>query len=135
MINPQIQELLDTVTVAGLATVNADASPWATAIHFTHDDQFFYWFSPESATHSLNIARHASISLTVWSADESQGLYGLYLQSKAEKTDDLETAKAAYIAKFKAFPESFAPYAAYRAPLGSIDPVRSNGKLWYLSHQ
>lgn len=133
--NSQIQKLLDTVPVAGLATINLDGTPWATALHFAHDGQYLYWFSSDSAIHSINIAHNPKVSLTLWSPDESQGLCGIYLQSRAEKTADRKCVEEAYLAKFGAIPESFIPYDVYRAPLGQIDPAKSNDQLWYIVGQ
>lgn len=130
--NPQIQQILDTIPVAGLATINADGSPWATPIHFTHDNQYLYWFSKSSTTHSTNIGRDSRVSLTIWSPDESQGLAGVYLLSQAQQTSDRQAAEEAYLAKFGEIPEVFTTYAVYLAPLGQINSVKSNGQLWYL---
>lgn len=133
MISSPIQKILNTVPVAGLATINPDGSPWATALHFAHDRQYLYWFSSDKVIHSTNIAHNPRVSLTIWSPDESQGLCGIYLQSKAEKVANRESAEEAYLAKFGAIPDGFIPYDVYRVPLGQIDTAKSNGQLWYMT--
>ena len=133
--NPQIQEILAMVPIAALATTNSEGVPWSTPLHFSHDEQFLYWFSPASTEHSRNIEDNHLVSLTIWSPDESKGLAGVYLQSQAVESDERRAAENTYLAKFGEIPESFLACNVYRAPLGTVDTDKSNGQLWYLVNQ
>ena len=50
--NELAKEILDTVEVGALATVNVDRSPLVTPLHFARLDNSIVWISEPTARHS-----------------------------------------------------------------------------------
>lgn len=131
--NDEIRAIFTETVLGTLATVNTDGSPWATALHVVADDEAVYWFSSEAVQHSQNLARDGRASLSVFSADESKGPTGVYLNGTVETLDD-EARAAAYakaVQRLGALPASFATATAYRLRVGTLDEQKSRGRCWY----
>lgn len=128
--NPQIREILDSIPVVHLATINKQGTPWASVLHFAADDEYVYWFSADDAQHSQNIDRDPKVSLNVWNRGDE--LEGVYIQTKAELAPDRGDAIQAYQSKFSDLPGSVASQNAYRAALGNLDLAKTRDSLFYL---
>lgn len=125
--------LLQNNILGVLATVNDDGSPRATPLHLFADDHTLYWFSKETAQHSLNIARDARVSISVFSPDESQGIAGVYIQGTALQLDAAGVNNATQIVtkRLGMLPKVYEGAAAYSLPLGTFDEQKSSGNCWY----
>ena len=64
--NELAKEILDTVEVGALATVNADRTPLVTPIHFARLDDSIIWISEPTARHSVNAFRSGKAEFVVW---------------------------------------------------------------------
>ena len=60
----RVDELLDRIEHATIATVSADGRPWNTPVYFARDRDFLYWSSRRDAEHSTNI-RHNGLAFVV----------------------------------------------------------------------
>jgi nitroimidazol reductase NimA-like FMN-containing flavoprotein (pyridoxamine 5'-phosphate oxidase superfamily) len=131
--NDDIRAIFTDTVLGTLATVNADGSPWATALHVVADDEAVYWFSSEMVQHSQNIVRDGRASLSVFSPDESQGPTGVYLNGSVETLDDAGRSAAYVLAERRigTLPPSFAAATGYRLRFGDLDTQKSRGRCWY----
>jgi nitroimidazol reductase NimA-like FMN-containing flavoprotein (pyridoxamine 5'-phosphate oxidase superfamily) len=80
----RVDELLDRIEHATIATVSADGRPWNTPVYFARDRDSFYWISRRNAQHSTNI-RHNGLAFVVIfdsSRDDSTGA-GVYIEATA----------------------------------------------------
>jgi hypothetical protein len=81
----QLQQLLQTIPYATIATVSSDGQPWNSPVVARFDDRLtMYWVSWKDNRHSQNIASEPRIFVVVYDSKmaEGQGV-GLYLQMRA----------------------------------------------------
>ncbi len=64
--NELAKEILDTVEVGALATVNADRTPLVTPLHFARFGNSIIWISEPTARHSENAFRNGKAEFVVW---------------------------------------------------------------------
>lgn len=131
--NEQARAVLDENILGVLATVNDDGTPWASPIHVVTDGEAVYWFSSENTTHSRNSVNRPTVSLAVFSPDESNGPTGVYFNGTVEKVPDEERSRivALYANRAGSFPPAFDGAAAYRLMIGYQDEDKSTGRCWY----
>jgi nitroimidazol reductase NimA-like FMN-containing flavoprotein (pyridoxamine 5'-phosphate oxidase superfamily) len=129
----EAQKVLNDNLVGAIATLNEDGSPWVTPVHIVADDSSVYWFSKETAQHSLNAARNAQVSLTLFSPDLSHGPKGVYIQGKVEKLDVADTTEAKKLLEEKIgfLPPNFIEMTGYRLKIGQFNSGKSTGNCWY----
>lgn len=105
-------EILDTVEVGALATVNRDRTPLITPLHFARMGEEIVWISDRDSCHSYNAFRTGKAEFAVW--DEKKNAVFLTTTVR-EVTDDVEKATA---------------LEAYRAKLGDFMPVVENAQIY-----
>ncbi len=129
----EARKVLNENLVGAIATLNEDGSPWVTPVHIAADNTSVYWFSKETAQHSLNVARNAQVSLTLFSPDLSRGPKGVYIQGKVEKLDVVETTEAKKLLEEKIgfLPPNFIEMTGYRLKIGQFNSGKSTGNCWY----
>ena len=64
--NELAKEILDTVEVGALATVNVDRTPLVTPLHFARFGNSIIWISEPTARHSENAFRNGKAEFVVW---------------------------------------------------------------------
>ncbi len=131
----EARAILQNNVLGTIATVNEDGSPWATPVHVFYDEanEAVYWFSHETTQHSLNLARDARVSLSLFSPDESQGPKGVYLNGRAEMLDAGKTAaaKQVVVARLTTLPPIFDTATAYMLQIGNYNRGKSTRNCWY----
>ena len=123
--NELAKEILDTVEVGALATVNADRTPLVTPIHFARLDDSIIWISEPTARHSVNAFRSGRAEFVVW-ADKKRAVFlktNVTELSESEK----ETAMAAYKKKLSSFMPRCQNPQLYIAPIGKLDEKTTTG--------
>jgi hypothetical protein len=61
------REIVDGTVYVVLGTVDASGHPWTSPVYFAPgDDSTFYWVSHVETQHSVNLATHPRVSLTVF---------------------------------------------------------------------
>ena len=131
--NEQVKDIFSNNIVGTVATINEDGSPWVSPVHIVADDEAVYWFSKETAQHSLNVARDPLVSLTLFSTDLSKGPKGVYINGAATKLGVDETTEARKLleAKIGFLPPNFVDATGYRLKIGEINRGKSTGNCWY----
>ena len=123
--NETTQQILGSVLVGALATVNADGSPLITPLHFVRHEDMIIWLSDKSAQHSQNIDRTNKAQFVVW--DEQK--QAVYLDGSASRINpDSETkVRASYSSKLGDFMPKFADPQFYQLQIGEIDENSTTG--------
>lgn len=123
--NELAKEILDTVEVGALATVNADRTPLVTPIHFARLDDSIIWISEPTARHSVNAFRSGKAEFVVWD-DKKRAVF-----LKTNVTEVSESEKEAAMAAYKKKLSSFMPCCQnpqlYVAPIGKLDEKTTTG--------
>ncbi len=129
----EVRTILNENILGTVATINEDGSPWSSPIHIFSDDRAVYWFSQESAQHSLNVEKDPRVSLTLFSPDTSRGPKGVYINGSVTKLDVNETteAKQLMVAKIGKIPTFYETATAYRLEIGNFNRGKSYGNCWY----
>lgn len=131
----EARTILQSNVLGSIATINEDGSPWSTPVHVFYDEatEAVYWFSHEATIHSINIARDARVSLTLFSPNEAGGPKGVYVNGTAEKLAASETdaAKAVVRARMTTVPPVFDTATAYRLTIGALNSDKSTRNCWY----
>lgn len=85
LIRQQIEEILTTVRVASMATVNEDGSPHNSPLVFLYDQNMkhVFWASDPISQHAQNVLRTRQAYFTVF--DSRVGRVGLYLKTSGGK--------------------------------------------------
>ena len=123
--NELAKEILDTVEVGALATVNADRTPLVTPIHFARLDDSIIWISEPTARHSVNVFRSGRAEFVVW--DDKKRAVFLKTNVTELSESEKEPAMAAYKKKLSSFmPRSQNPQL-YIAPIGKLDEKTTTG--------
>ncbi|MES2631279.1 MAG: pyridoxamine 5'-phosphate oxidase family protein [Patescibacteria group bacterium] len=131
--NEEARTILQENILGTVATLNEDGSPWSTPVHVFSDDEAVYWFSHETAQHSINVEKDPRVSLTLFSPDVSRGPKSVYINGSVTKLGVEETteAKNLMVAKIGKIPDFYAQATAYRLPIGEINRGKSYGNCWY----
>ena len=117
--NKEIFEILQTVPVGAMATVNRDRTPLVTPLHFARLDDSIIWASEPSSRHAENAMRTGRAEFVVWN-DEKQAVY-LKTSVLCVAADQLPAAQAAYRAKHGDFVPCSEKREWYICPIGDID--------------
>jgi len=129
----EVRTILNDNLVGAIATLNEDGSPWVSPVHIVSDDEAVYWFSKETAQHSVNVARDPRVSLTLFSPDLSRGPKGIYVNGTVERLDVDATTESKKLleAKIGFLPPNFVEAAGYRLKIGELNRGKSTGNCWY----
>ena len=123
--NELAKEILDTVEVGALATVNVDRTPLVTPLHFARFGNSIIWISEPTARHSENAFRNGKAEFVVWD-DKKRAVF-----LKTNVTELPESEKDAAMAAYKEKLADFMPRCQnpqiYVAPIGELDEKTTTG--------
>lgn len=123
--NELAKEILDTVEVGALATVNVDRTPLITPLHFARLGGSIVWISEPTARHSENAFRNGKAEFVVWDNKKR----AVFL--KTNVTELPESEKGAAMAAYKEKLADFMPRCQnpqiYVAPIGELDEKTTTG--------
>ena len=127
------KQILAENLIGSIATINEDGSPWVSPVHIVADDEAVYWFSKDTAQHSLNVARDPRVSLTLFSTDLSKGPKGVYINGAATKlgVDETTEVRTLLEAKIGCLQPNFLEATGYRLKIGEFNRGKSTGNCWY----
>jgi nitroimidazol reductase NimA-like FMN-containing flavoprotein (pyridoxamine 5'-phosphate oxidase superfamily) len=89
-LSARINDLLDRIEHAAVATVSADGQPWNTPVYFAKHGDSFYWTSRRDAQHSTNIRHNKRALLVVFdsSREDASGAAAYVEANVVELADD-----------------------------------------------
>ena len=123
--NELAKEILDTVEVGALATVNVNRMPLVTPLHFARFGNSIIWISEPTARHSENAFRNGKAEFVVWD-DKKRAVF-----LKTNVTELPESEKEAAMAAYKEKLDDFMPRCQnpqiYVAPIGELDEKTTTG--------
>ena len=123
--NELAKEILDTVEVGALATVNVDRTPLVAPLHFARLGDSIVWISEPTARHSENAFRNGKAEFVVWD-DKKRAVF-----LKTNVTELPESEKDAAMAAYKEKLADFIPRCEnpqlYIAPIGELDEKTTTG--------
>ena len=123
--NELAKEILDTVEVGALATVNVDRTPLVTPLHFARFGNFIIWISEPTARHSENAFRNGKAEFVVW--DDKKRAVFLKTNVTELPESEKEAAMAAYKEKLADFMPRCQNPQIYIAPIGELDEKTTTG--------
>lgn len=123
--NELAKEILDTVEVGALATVNADRTPLVTPLHFARFGNSIIWISEPTARHSENAFRNGKAEFVVW--DDKKRAVFLKTNVTELPESEKEAAMAAYKEKLADFMPRCQNPQIYIAPIGELDEKTTTG--------
>jgi len=123
--NELAKEILDTVEVGALATVNVDRTPLVTAYLRRLNGNSIIWISEPTARHSENAFRNGKAEFVVWD-DKKRAVF-----LKTNVTELPESEKEAAIAAYKEKLADFMPRCEnpqlYVVSIGELDEKTTTG--------
>lgn len=119
------KEILDTVEVGALATVNVDRTPLITPLHFARFGNSIIWISEPTARHSENAFRNGKAEFVVW--DDKKRAVFLKTNVTELPESEKEAAMAAYKEKLADFMPRCQNPQIYIAPIGELDEKTTTG--------
>ena len=123
--NELAKEILDTVEVGALATVNVDRTPLITPLHFARFGNSIIWISEPTARHSENAFRNGKAEFVVW--DDKKRAVFLKTNVTELPESEKEVAMAAYKEKLADFMPRCQNPQIYVAPIGELDEKTTTG--------
>lgn len=123
--NELAKEILDTVEVGALATVNVDRTPLVTPLHFARFGNSIIWISEPTARHSENAFRNGKAEFVVW--DDKKRAVFLKTNVTELPESEKEAAMAAYKEKLSDFMPRCQNPQIYVAPIGELDEKTTTG--------
>ena len=123
--NELAKEILDTVEVGALATVNVDRTPLITPLHFARFGNSIIWISEPTARHSENAFRNGKAEFVVW--DDRKRAVFLKTNVTELPESEKEAAMAAYKEKLADFMPRCQNPQIYVAPIGELDEKTTTG--------
>ena len=123
--NELAKEILDTVEVGALATVNIDRTPLITPLHFARFGNSIIWISEPTARHSENAFRNGKAEFVVWD-DKKRAIFLKTNVTELPESEE-EAAMAAYKEKLADFMPRCQNPQIYVAPIGELDEKTTTG--------
>lgn len=123
--NELAKEILDTVEIGALATVNVDRTPLITPLHFARFGNSIIWISEPTARHSENAFRNGKAEFVVW--DDKKRAVFLKTNVTELPESEKEAAMAAYKEKLADFMPRCQNPQIYVAPIGEFDEKTTTG--------
>lgn len=123
--NELAKEILDTVEVGALATMNVDRTPLVTPLHFACFGNSIIWISEPTARHSENAFRNGKAEFVVW--DDKKRAVFLKTNVTELPESEKEAAMAAYKEKLADFMPRCQNPQIYVAPIGELDEKTTTG--------
>lgn len=123
--NELAKEILDTVEVGALATVNVNRTPLVTPLHFARFGNSIIWISEPTARHSENAFRNGKAEFVVW--DDKKRAVFLKTNVTELPESEKEAAMVAYKEKLADFMPRCQNPQIYVAPIGELDEKTTTG--------
>lgn len=127
--NKDIEQLLDTVPVGAMATVNRDRTPAIAPLHFARMDDAIIWMSSRASRHAQNAIRSGRVDFVVWN-DKKQAVY-LNTTVMVASDNDEKLALEAYAKKFGDFKPKGETIEVYISPIGELDENSTTQNVWH----
>lgn len=122
------EDILDSVQVGALATVNRDRTPLVTPLHFArYKNDNIIWISDRQSRHAVNAYRAGRAEFVVW--DEQKRAVFLTTEVQELPEAEKEAALAAYAAKLGDFLPRSKQSQIYIMPIGQLDE-KTTTKNW-----
>ena len=113
-------DILDTVEVGALATINRDRTPLVTALHFARLDDMLIWVSDPTSRHAHNAFRTGKAEFVVWDEQKNAVFLTTTVREIVEETE-LMAAQEAYAKKLGDFMPQVDRPRFYAMPIGQLD--------------
>ena len=114
-------DILDTVEVGALATVNRDRTPLITPLHFVrYKNDNIIWISDRQSRHAVNAYRSGVVEFVVWNDQKS----AVFLTTTVR---ELPEALEIYANKLGDFMPRVEHRQIYIMPIGSLDEKTTTG--------
>ena len=125
----QALEILDSVPVGAMATVNLDRTPLVTPLHFARLGDSIIWISEPTSRHAENAMRSGKVEFVVWNEKKQ----AVYLKTSALRVADeqLDAAFEAYKSKLGDFLPCSDQREVYISPIGQLDENSTTQNKWY----
>ena len=116
-------DILDTVEVGALATVNSDRTPLITPLRYKNDN--IIWISDRQSRHAVNAYRSGVVEFVVWNDQKS----AVFLTTKVRELPEEEEVAAleAYANKLGDFMPRVENRQIYIMPIGQLDEKNTTG--------
>lgn len=121
------KNILDTVLIGALATVNQDGSPLITPLHFARMEDYIIYITDENSQHSKNTERGERVEFSAWN-DQKQAIYIKSIVEKIPK-NELEKSEICYKNKLADFKPNLKNPAYYKVKIGIPDEKYERG-IW-----
>ena len=118
--NKLATDILDTVEVGALATVNRDRTPLVTALHFARLDDMIVWVSDPISRHAHNAFRTGKAEFVVWDKQKNAVFLTTTVREIVDKAE-LAAAQEAYAKKLGNFMPQVDRPQFYAMPIGQLD--------------
>ena len=127
--NEAVKDILDTVPVGVMATVNRDRTPAVAPLHFARLDDSIIWISSRASRHAQNAMRTGRLEFVVWN-DKKQAVY-LNTSALVVSKDKEPEALQAYAEKFGEFRPKSDDVEIYISPIGKVDENSTTQNMWH----
>lgn len=127
--NETAQEILDTVPVGAMATVNRDRTPNIAPVHFARLDDGIVWMSSRSTRHAQNAIRSGKLEFVAWN-DQKQGVF-LHTTALVLPKERHSEAFDAFDKKHGGFKPKSDDLEVYFSPIGTIDENSTTQNVWH----
>lgn len=85
----RVNDVLETIEHATIATVSADGLPWNTPVYFARHGRSLYWISRRDAQHSINIEHSGRAFIVVFdSGHKDESGAGVYIEAAVRELAD-----------------------------------------------
>lgn len=122
------EDILDSVQVGALATVNRDRTPLVTPLHFVRIGEEVMWISDRDSRHALNAFRTGKVEFVVWN-DKKDGVFLTTTVREVTDEAEQEAIMAAYTQKMHGFVPPVPTPRIYAMPIGQLDE-KTTTKNW-----
>ncbi|QJU04687.1 pyridoxamine 5'-phosphate oxidase family protein [Candidatus Saccharibacteria bacterium oral taxon 488] len=124
--NKLATEILDTVEVGALATVNRDRTPLVAALHFARLDDVLVWVSDPASRHAHNAFRTGKAEFVVWDKQKNAVFLTTTVREIVDEAE-LAAAQKAYTKKLGDFMPQVDTPRFYAMPIGQLDEKTTTG--------
>lgn len=127
--NETVINILDTVHVGAMATVNHDRTPLVTPLHFARMNDKVIWISDRSTRHAQNAILTGKVEFVVWN-EKKQAVY-LHTTARVASGETQAQALEAYAKKFGDFKPKGDAVEVYISPIGKLDENSTTQNMWH----
>lgn len=127
--NEAVENILDTVLVGAMATVDENGSPRVSPVHFARLEDSIIWMSSRASHHADNAIRDGRLDFVAWN-DQKQGVF-LYTAARVLPEERLEEAYEAIVKKHGSVRPKSGDLEIYISPIGQIDENSTTQDVWH----